>query len=253
VDGAVIDHPLHRPVVLVYHAVGDVDPADDPQMLVTAAGRLEAHVRMLLRRGYRFVTAEELLDAAGGKKPPPRTAVLTFDDGWLDGLTVAAPLLQRLGVRATFYLCPGRFGGEHETVRGSAGRLLDATAAGELLNLGMELGSHTMSHPDLRKLDDGRLEWELAHSKEAIESLTGSSCRTFAYPFGLFDDRVERAVEAAGYELALTWQPGPWRLFATPRLPAPARHGALWLSLNLLGVRRRWHPPPLSLPAKGSR
>ncbi len=109
----------------------------------------------------------------------------------------------------------------------------------------MELGSHTMSHPDLRKLDDDRLELELTHSKDAIEALTGRSCRTFAYPFGLFDERVERAVEKAGYELALTWQPGPWRRFATPRLPAPARHGALWLSLNLLGVRRRWRPPPL--------
>jgi peptidoglycan/xylan/chitin deacetylase (PgdA/CDA1 family) len=240
----VIEDPLHRPVVLVYHAVGDVEPADDPRMLVTAPRRLEAHVRMLRRRGYRFLTAEELLDVAGGKKPPPRTALLTFDDGWLDGLTVVAPLLRRLGVRATFYVCPDRFGGHHESVRGAAGRLLDANAARELLDEGMELGSHTMSHPDLRKLDDVRLADELARSKEAVEVLTGRRCRTFAYPFGLFDDRVERAVEKAGYELALTWQPGHWRRFATPRLPAPARHGALWLSLNLLGIRRRWRPPP---------
>ena len=248
-----IDDPLHRPVVLVYHAVGDVGSPDDPRMLVTAPRRLEAHVRVLLRRGYRFLTAEELLDEAGGREPPPRTAVLTFDDGWLDGLTVAAPLLRRLGIRATFYLCPGRFGGEDENVRGSSGRLLDANAARELLDQGMELGSHTMSHPDLRKLDDGRLVRELVDSKEAIEGLTGARCRTFAYPFGLFDDRVERAVEAAGYELALTWQPGPWRRLATPRLPAPARHGALWLSLTLLGVRRRWSPPPLPSPPEGSR
>lgn len=240
-----IEDPLHRPVVLVYHAVGDVEPADDPRMLVTAPRLLEAHVRMLRRRGYRFITAEELLEEARGAEPPPRTAVLTFDDGWLDGLTVVAPLLRRLGVRATFYLCPGRFGCDHESVRGAAGRLLDANAARELLDEGMELGSHTMSHPDLRKLDDARLADELAHSKEAVEAVTGRRCRTFAYPFGLFDERVERAVEAAGYELALTWQPGRWRRFATPRQPAPARHGALWLSLNLLGVRRRWRPPPL--------
>lgn len=244
-DASVIDDPLHRPVVLVYHAVGDVDPADDPRMLVTAPRLLDAHVRMLRRRGYRFLTAEELLDEAGGTKPSRRTAVLTFDDGWLDGLTLVAPLLRRLGVRATFYLCPGRLGGDHERVRGAAARLVDATAARQLLDQGMELGSHTMSHPDLRKLDDAGLAQELIDSKEAIEALTGRRCRTLAYPFGLFDERVERAVEAAGYELALTWQPGPWRHLATPRLPAPARHGALWLSLNLLGVRHRWHPPPL--------
>lgn len=240
-----IGNPLHRPVVLVYHAVGDVESADDPRMLVTAPHRLEAHVKMLRRRGYRFLTAEELLDEVVGTRPPPRTALLTFDDGWFDGLTVVAPLLQRIGVRATFYVCPGRFGAEHEKVIGPAARLLDATAALQLVDRGMELGSHTMSHPDLRRLGDGELAWELARSREAIETLTGRRCRTLAYPFGLFDERVERAAEVAGYELALTWQPGPWRRFATPRLPAPARHGALWLSLNLLGVRHRWHPPPL--------
>jgi peptidoglycan/xylan/chitin deacetylase (PgdA/CDA1 family) len=236
---------LHAPVVLVYHAVDDVAPEADPSLLVTAPRRLEAHVRKLSRRGYRFLTAGQLLSEAGGGEPQPRTAVLTFDDGWRDGLTVAAPLLERLGVRATFFVCPGLWGMRHELVSGEAGRLLSEAEARQLHESGMELGSHTISHPDLRKLGDADLARELSESKAAVEQITGESCRTFAYPFGLFDERVERAVAAAGYELALTWQPGPWRSLATPRLPAPARHGATWLTLNLLGVRRRWRPPPV--------
>jgi peptidoglycan/xylan/chitin deacetylase (PgdA/CDA1 family) len=240
-----ITWPLHRPVVLVYHAVAEVPHEADPCLQVTSPCRLEAHVRMLLRRGYRFLTAEELLDETGGGRPPARTAVLTFDDGWLDGLTIAAPLLQRLGVRATFFVNPGRSGSRSDLVEGEAGRLLDEEGARKLQDAGMELGSHSMSHPDLRKLDDETLAEELSASKAAIERLTARPCRTFAYPFGLFDERVERAVAAAGYELALGWQPGPWRALATPRLPAPARHGAIWLTLNMLGVRHRWHQPPL--------
>jgi peptidoglycan/xylan/chitin deacetylase (PgdA/CDA1 family) len=235
---------LHRPVVLVYHSVNEVAEDADPRLLVTPPNRIESHVRLLLRRRYRFVTAEELLENGATRPPPRRTAVLTFDDGWLDGLTVATPLLESLGVRATFYVCPGLWGMRHDLVAGAAGALLDERQARMLSEAGMEIGSHTMSHPDLRKLDDDALAEELSASKAAIEQVTQRRCRTFAYPFGLFDDRVERAVKAAGYELALTWQPGSWRPFAVPRLPAPARHGAIWLSLNLLGIRRRWRQPP---------
>jgi peptidoglycan/xylan/chitin deacetylase (PgdA/CDA1 family) len=235
---------MQRGVILVYHSVNHVSADADPHMLVTAPEHLEAHIRMLLRRRYRFVTVEELLEDGVQASLAQPTAVLTFDDGWVDGLTVATPLLQRLGVRATFYVCPGWWGSRYDLVAGPAGRLLDEREARMLTDAGMELGSHSLSHPDLRKLDDDALSEELSASKAAIEQVIERPCRTFAYPFGLFDERVERAVGAAGYELALTWQPGPWRALATPRLPAPARHGAIWLGLNLLGIRRRWRQPP---------
>jgi len=103
----------------------------------------------------------------------------------------------------------------------------------------MELGSHSLTHPDLRKLDDEALAFELADSKTAVERITGRPCRTFAYPYGLYDERVVRAVGAAGYELAFAWLPGPWLPLEAPRLPAPPRHGALRLALKLAGLRRR--------------
>ena len=60
-------------------------------------------MRFLQRAGYRFVTAEELIVEGG---PHGKTAALTFDDGFRSWLTDVLPLLQRLGVRATFYVCP---------------------------------------------------------------------------------------------------------------------------------------------------
>lgn len=239
-----IDRLLRRPVTLVYHGVGPVDDAADPRRLVVSPGNLESHVRLLRRLGYRFRTAEELA-ADGG--PRPGSAVLTFDDGWLNWLTYAVPLLVRLGVRGTFYVCPGKWGGQHPGVTGAAGRLLDEGQARELHAAGMELGSHALSHCDLTSVPDDELARELSESKAAIERITGRPCRTLAYPFGRFDDRVIEAAARAGYELAFAWLPSRWRPLAAPRLPGPPRHGAGRLALKLTGVRRRelrWAPSP---------
>jgi peptidoglycan/xylan/chitin deacetylase (PgdA/CDA1 family) len=228
-----IERLLRPPVVLVYHGIG-ADSHDDARLLVSSR-RLESHIRFLQRRGYRFSTAEELV----GQGPPQAgTAVLTFDDGFRSCLTDAVPLLRRLGVRATFYICPGLFGGQHWHLPGEAGRLLDENEARALVEAGMELGSHSVSHPDLRLLDGGGLAVELQESKAAVEKITGQPCRTLAYPYGLHDDRVEQAAGEAGYELAFGWLPGPWRELGAPRLPAPPRHGSLRLALKLLGIRR---------------
>jgi peptidoglycan/xylan/chitin deacetylase (PgdA/CDA1 family) len=216
--------------VLVYHGLG----RPDERRLLISPRRLEGQIRYLQRRGYEFKTAEEL-----DGSPESGTVVLTFDDGFRTALTDVAPLLTRLGVRATFYVTPGLFGTQHWQVSGDEGRLLDAGDAKALVEAGMELGSHTMSHPDLRKLTDEDLMSELEGSKAAIEKITGRPCRTFAYPYGLYDDRVTAATAAAGYDLAFAWLPGPWEQMAAPRLPAPPRHGALRLALKLAGVRRR--------------
>jgi peptidoglycan/xylan/chitin deacetylase (PgdA/CDA1 family) len=229
-----IDRLLRPPAVLVYHGIADVPGGEDPHRLLTSPRHLEAHVRFLRRRGYEFATAEDVLHGP----PKPGTIVLTFDDGWCNWVSVAAPLLERLGVRATFYLCPGLWGGQHADVAGPEGRLLDEDGARILHERGFALGAHSLTHPDLRSLGDGALERELRASKEAVEEITGRACRTFAYPFGLFDARVVRAAGAAGYELAFGWLPGPWRPLEAPRLPAPPKHGPRRLAAKLLGLRR---------------
>jgi len=229
---------VRRPLALVHHGVGDVTDAEDPERLVVSPARLESQLRLLLRLGYRFVTAREALDRFPAGRLPRGTAMLSFDDGWRDGLTVVAPLLERLGIRASFYVCPGLWGTRHALVTGPAGALLTRDEARELHERGMEVASHTLTHPDLRALDDAALATELRDSKAAVEEVTGAPCRTFAYPFGLFDARVRTAVASAGYELALAWQlrRGHDQL-AVGRLPGPPRNGAGLLALKLAGLR----------------
>jgi peptidoglycan/xylan/chitin deacetylase (PgdA/CDA1 family) len=213
-----------------------VDDDADPQRLVTSPAHMESHVRWLKRRGYRFVTAGEL---AADPTPRTQTAVLTYDDGWRDGLTTVMPALKDLGVPATFYVCPGLWGRQHENVAGDAGRLMTRDDAAALHDGGMELASHSMTHPDLRRLTEDELETEVQRSRAEIEVITGAPCTTFAYPFGLYGEREMSAVARAGYDLAFGWVPGPWRRFAAPRFAAPPRHGALRLALKTIGIRRR--------------
>lgn len=228
---------LSRPVSLAYHGVGAGDDATDPNRLVITPEHLRDQLRLLQRAGYRFVSAEEV---ASEGSLPRRTAVVTFDDGWRSGLTEALPVLEELGIPATFYVCPGWWGGQHPDVTGSDGAILTRDETAALHAAGVELGSHTMTHPDLRALDDATLAEELTRSRVEVEAVTGQPCRTFAYPFGLYDERVVGAVREAGYELAWTWLPGPWLPHEAPRMPPPCRHGAGRLALKLLGVRRFW-------------
>lgn len=207
-------------VVLAYHSIHAVEPGIDAPDVIASPQALERDVRTLLDAGYRFLTADDLVTETGGGQPAGRTALVTFDDGWLDGLTVAAPMLSRLGVRATFFLCPGLWG-NHDPRMGEAGHVLTAEDARGLAAAGMDLGAHSMTHPDLRTLGDAELQRELADSRAAVEALTGRPCRSLAYPFGLHDARVQRAVADGGFDLAFTYEPGPWRPFAAPRIPAP--------------------------------
>lgn len=232
---------LHPPVVLAYHGISAAAGRGGSRLLIDPE-HLRSHVAMLKRRGYEFRTAGELVaDAESG--PPPRTAVLTFDDGWLDGLTTVAPLLDALGVRATFYINTGKLGAQHPDVAGDPGRLLDADQARELHGRGMELASHSRDHAVLTELDDATLADDLAQSKAAIEGLTGEPCRTLAYPFGIYDERVGRAAADAGYELCFGWLPGPWDRYGAPRLPPPTRFGAWALRLKMRGLHKPYPRP----------
>jgi peptidoglycan/xylan/chitin deacetylase (PgdA/CDA1 family) len=228
---------LRLPAILVYHGVGEVDSSSDPARLVAGPQTLGSHLNWLGRRGYRFSSAAELAGSVSGDGPPAGTAILTFDDGLVDGLSTVAPLLRDRGIPATFFICPGLLGGQHEFIEGVAGRLLSADQARELDAMGFDLGAHSMTHPDLRALDDAKLTREIRESKEGVEELTGKPCRTFAHPYGLSDGRVQRAVEAAGFEIAFAWGPGRWSQFAAPRLPAPIHHGGRRLGLKLLASR----------------
>lgn len=208
------------PLVFALHAVAHERAAHLLPEMIVLASDLEAEVADQRAAGRRFITAGELADEIGGRDGDD-AVVLTFDDGWADALTIAAPLLADLGVRATFYICPGLFGNA-DAAMSPAGRIMTRTEAVALHEAGMELAAHSMHHPDLVMVDDATLRWEIEASKAAVEAITGEPCRTFAYPFGSHGARVRAAAEAAGFDLAFAFEEGPWMPYAVPRLAKPA-------------------------------
>lgn len=121
--------------------------------------------------------------------------MLTFDDGYRSVFENALPVLSDLGWPAVLNL---KVGNLKEPWGLSERRVRELAAAG------WELGAHTITHPDLRTLDDAALEREVAGSRAEIVRRFGVPVDFFCYPAGRYDDRVIAAVRRAGFLGATT-------------------------------------------------
>ncbi len=151
-----------------------------------------AGLRRLADDGYR---ALDLLEAAAlvraGEGFPPKSIVLTFDDGYASVHEEALPLLVDLSWTATVFVPTESIGG-----RSAGGWPLVGTGAlRELIAAGFSIGSHTVSHPDLTRSTDAEVLSELRDGKERLEDLLGEPVRSFAYPFGRYDARSRAVAE----------------------------------------------------------
>jgi peptidoglycan/xylan/chitin deacetylase (PgdA/CDA1 family) len=208
-----------RPLVLCYHAVVE----GEPQRLAVRRETLESQLRSLLRRGYRPVTAAEAVERRG------RLLHVTFDDANRSVADVL-PLLAELDVPATIFACTAyaRDGRPFDVpeLRADAAAdpasfaTMDWAALRAAASGGVEIGSHTVSHPHLPRLSDAELKRELSESKAELEDELGAPCRHLAYPYGEEDDRVREAARLAGYDAAFAVDPGRGRSdrFGVPRL-----------------------------------
>lgn len=196
-------------VGLMYHSVS---PGSDTPRWPWAVSmrRFREQLDYLAAEGYATPTVSELCAEAG--RWNRRTAVITFDDGYVDNLA-ACEELQRRGMRATWFIVTGSIGrqpGWSDPGRPD-GRLLAPAELRSMQDAGMEIGSHSMSHRRLPELDARQLQRELTDSKIALEDMVGREVSSFAYPYGDRNEECEAAVRTAGYRAACTTQTG-WAL-----------------------------------------
>jgi peptidoglycan/xylan/chitin deacetylase (PgdA/CDA1 family) len=185
VAGPVVD-------ILMYHSISDRGGAT---AIVPSAFSMQ--MEALAASGLPVLTMDDLLAArTGGAALPPRSVVITFDDGFEDFARTAWPVMQRHGFRPIVYL-PTGFVGRAEGWRGIAdppralmGWGTIRTLAGE----GVAFGGHTVSHPDLPSLDDKAVEAELSVSAREIGERLGIAAEHFAAPYGRTDPRVRAAI-----------------------------------------------------------
>ncbi len=177
------------PVIITYHSISE---GDSPLKISPS---LFAQQMEWLRSNARVVPLGELLRPLVEHRPfPERTAVLTFDDGYVDFYASAAPVLLRLGLPATVFLPTGYCGrtngwpGQPSWVREEA--LMSWEQISELSRSGIDFGAHSISHPDLSTLATIQAEQEIAGSKAQIQERIGRPVEFFAYPYGRWSPEV---------------------------------------------------------------
>lgn len=177
--------------VLMYHAVGSSLEVDtlglsiDPKLF-------EAQMRFLKNEADFKIVA---LAPASLEASSPRRIAVTFDDGYRDNLTTAAPILARLAIPFTVFAVPAY-------LRSGKAQYLDWAGLKDLAAVpGCQIGSHGLNHFALDRLSPKEALSELADSRKKLEDALGRPVLTVSYPFGRANPRVRQAAAAAGYHL----------------------------------------------------
>ena len=237
-------------VVLAYHALSDL--SGDPVLAEygVPAQRFADQLDGLAARGRRFVDLDLLLGALCGRRALPAGATLiTFDDAYADLLPAAESILGPRGVPAVVFAVSGRLGGANEWDRplGAARlSLLDADGLRAVIRLGLEVGSHGVTHRPMTSLAPAEVADELEGSAAELRAAGLPRPRAFAYPHGEWNAECAESAGRAGYSVAFTIEPGVVRRggdpLALPRVEVLAGDSPAILRLKI--VTCSW-PEPL--------
>lgn len=113
-----------------------------------------------------------------------------FDDGYVD-VARAADALEARGLRGVFFIVPGWLNRSGITTR---------SRIRELADRGHEIGNHTWSHPNMRRLTGRRQRAEIASARDRLADIVGAAPERLAWPYGLHNVSGDRAAAAEGYE-----------------------------------------------------
>lgn len=192
------------PIVLMYHGT----PANQPESHYSIRANLFAkHLDYLKRKGWETVLYRDL---HSGHALPEKAVVLTLDDGYADNYDGAFLPLVKRGMKATWFITTDCIGGNAHWLESQSdqSQILTTSQLAEMHAAGMEIASHTCSHPDLSRLSLEEQLPELSRSKKMLEDLLSSPVLSLAYPFGRFNADSLVAAEQCGYRSACTTRPG---------------------------------------------
>ena len=202
------------PLVLMYHAVGARGALEDPFCLFVPQDRLHEQLATLLARGWTPLTLDTYLHGAR----PPRSLLVTFDDGYRSVLDKGLPVLRELQVPATVFVLGGLLGGTSRWMAEMPDEpLLDAEGVRELAGAGLDIECHGWDHSTMVNASPEALVRNTTRAARVLSGLTGRPPRAFAYPYGAHDAPARRAVAEAGFEIAFSTYHAGGRV-ATPRV-----------------------------------
>lgn len=245
-----------RSLILCFHGVGPSNVRIDPGFLRVRPEIFRSQLNLLREASFEFVTVDEFARRAEGGEPAPGLVALSFDDGMDDNHAFLLPILREYGVPATVYVTTGLIGKPNPWMpRDSGARMMTVAELRDLVDAGVEIGAHTVTHPDLSKLDFETCLREVGDSRRTLEELLGIPVRTFAYPFCRYGPAAVEAVRASGFTAAVTCKGlGRWSPYELPRLMVTGKDGMPSFLLKLEGLHQPiYHSPPGRLVRAATR
>lgn len=184
------------PPILMYHHIRDGQEGDSATTrgLSVSPESFRRQLQFLRLAGYRTIS---MADYASGHYEE-KSLVLTFDDGYEDFYLAAWPLLRQFGFTATVYVIADKI---------DKPDFLTASQIKTLSGAGIEIGSHTATHPNLATAAPSSRQREIADSRRQLQLISGQPVESFCYPAGKYTEEVVAEVAATGYLTAVTTEP----------------------------------------------
>jgi peptidoglycan/xylan/chitin deacetylase (PgdA/CDA1 family) len=217
--------PTARFVVLYYHGVPE-------EARTCFARQMQA-----LSRSTTVVRAAH----AGALPDRSSNVAITFDDAFRSVRTNAVPELLSRGFPATIFVPVDYLGKKPgwDMRNGVNDHIMTCDELRSLPEL-IELGSHSLSHPHLTRVDVARVHEEVTTSRDKLAELIGSHVSLLAFPYGEYDDRVVGTCRQAGYERVFGIDPWPadpaGRDFVRGRVSVDPTDGPLVFHLKARGA-----------------
>lgn len=188
--------------VLTYHHVQPEETAQQrgQQALTVYTPTFIAHLQYLKDRNYRVISPQQLIEFFdGGLALPPNPVLITFDDGYDDFASDAAPALRKANLGATLFLSTGLADNPGYV---SWKQLAEAVEGSQI-----KVGNHTWSHHNLQARRD-TIAYEVGTAQQQLSERGYGDPKTFAYPYGLTSAAGIDYLSNEGYQLAFTTEPG---------------------------------------------
>jgi peptidoglycan/xylan/chitin deacetylase (PgdA/CDA1 family) len=200
-----------RPIpILMYHSIEVMPKSTVMRSLHVSPKRFMTQMWLLNMLGYKGLSMRELKPYLDGEKTG-KVVGITFDDGYQNNLLNAAPILKKYNFGATCYLVSQRIGTSNtwDLDKGITQRpLMNQSEIQEWLNLGLDIGAHTQTHPLLEELSEQQSQEEIFNCKADLEEMFKVAIKDFCYPFGRFNEPLLNMIEEAGYITATTMSRG---------------------------------------------
>jgi len=189
-------------VIVTFHRVQDVEV---PEGLTVSVELFEAYCRFF-KRHFNVVSLGELVAKIENGAKLNRELAITFDDGYRDNFDHAAPVLEKLGLPATFFIVTQWMGTDivpwWDQQIGVRHPWMTWDQVRSLHRRGFELGAHTRTHVDLGAVTEREAREEILGARRELEEHLGAPVELFAYPYGRranLADSNRHLIQGAGF------------------------------------------------------